>query len=433
MDFKESRSYHTQIGQENMSKEDFNMDFKESERSNDKYIFAEETEQVVTKEMIKELWSSDLRKIEESLGDRIKKRRYLGTFVLLALSAILGSIITIAAMYFYLPEMINQNEFKTEEIQIDLEQNINTNVFTAVARKAMPSVVGITTIIEDRNLFMLEQNRGGLGTGVIVDDRGYILTNSHVISDGDVDKINVILHEGKIIEAEVVWQDRILDLAVIKVDAINLPVAELGNSDLLEVGEIAIAIGNPLGLHFDRTLTQGVISGLNRVIPISSTETMDNLIQTDASINPGNSGGPLLNARGQVIGINTAKIKGGEGLGFAIPINIAKPIVSQIIEHGSFERVLLGVRAVDVAVFEQVTGKDVEVSKGVYIIEVVENTSADLAGLRNDDIIIKMGGRETNTMQQLIRNLFTYKHGDEVELVIVRNNKEKVIVVEFIE
>ncbi|MBN4069558.1 MAG: 2-alkenal reductase [Alkaliphilus sp.] len=361
----------------------------------------------------------------------MKKRRYLSTFVLLALSAILGSIITIVAMHFYLPEIINLNEFKTNERETSLE--IKTSVFTLVARKAMPSVVGITTIIEDRNEFMLEQNRGGLGTGVIVDDRGYILTNSHVISDGDVDKINVILHEGTIIEAEVVWQDRILDLAVIKVDAIDLPVAELGNSDLLEVGEIAIAIGNPLGLHFDRTLTQGVISGLDRMIPISSTETMDNLIQTDASINPGNSGGPLLNARGQVIGINTAKIKDGEGLGFAIPINIAKPIVSQIIEHGSFKRVLLGVRAVDVAVFEQVTGKDVEVSKGVYIIEVIENTSADLAGLRNDDVIIKMDGRETNTMQQFIRNLFTYKHGDKVELTVVRNNKEKVIVVEFIE
>ncbi|MGV8145411.1 MAG: serine protease HtrA [Alkaliphilus sp.] len=405
----------------------------ENEKNNSDFSLDEGTEKIQVGEIAKESWIDELRALEESLDMRMKKQKHVKTFILLILSAIIGSVITLLAVYLYLPELINQNEFKIEDGQAVSEYNTQPSVFTTVARKAMPSVVGITTVVEDRNPLMLEQNRGGLGTGVIVDSRGYILTNSHVISDGDVDRINVILHDSRVIDARVIWQDRILDLAVIKVETTNLPVAELGNSDLLEVGELAIAIGNPLGLHFDRTLTQGVISGLDRMIPISSTETMENLIQTDASINPGNSGGPLLNTKGQVIGINTAKIKGGEGLGFAIPINIAKPIVAQIIEYGSFKRVLLGVRAVDVAIFEQVTGKDVEVSKGVYIVEVVENTSADLAGLRNDDIIIKMDGRETNTMQQFIRNLFTYKYGDKVELLIIRNGKEQVIVVEFIE
>ncbi|MCD5414931.1 MAG: trypsin-like peptidase domain-containing protein [Clostridiales bacterium] len=411
------------------------MDFKEQEieKTNNEYSLVEETEKILTEETTEGPWRNEMRALEESIDGRVKKQKHFKSFVLLILSAVIGSVITLLAVYFYLPELTNHNELEIGDRQVDLVRDTKPSVFTIVARKAMPSVVGITTVIEDQNRFMLGQNRGSLGTGVIVDERGYILTNSHVIRDGDVDRINVILHDGEIIDAKVIWQDRILDLAVIKVEATNLPVAELGDSDLLEVGEIAIAIGNPLGLHFDRTLTQGVISGLDRMIPISRTETMENLIQTDASINPGNSGGPLLNAKGQVIGINTAKIKDGEGLGFAIPINIAKPIVTQIIEYGSFKRVLLGVRAVDVALFEQVTGKDVGVSKGVYIVKVLESSSADLAGLRNEDIIIKMDGRETNTMQQLVKNLFTYKYGDKVELLIIRNNKEKVIGVEFIE
>ncbi|KKH59039.1 hypothetical protein DU75_07475, partial [Methanosarcina mazei] len=206
------------------------------------------------------------------------------------------------------------------QINITTKEDITT--VTAVAKKSMKSVVGITTVETVRD-FIWERQVQGIGSGVIVDSRGYILTNSHVVGDNNADRITVLFEDGDKKVGQVIWHDPSLDLAMVKVNAINLPVADFGDSDTLQIGEIAVAIGNPLGLEFQRTVTSGIISGLNRTIPLDQYYKMEDLIQTDASINPGNSGGPLLNAKGEVIGINTAKISTGEGLGFAIPINIA--------------------------------------------------------------------------------------------------------------
>ena len=166
----------------------------------------------------------------------------------------------------------------------------------------------------------------GVGTGIIVDSNGYILTNSHVISDGQAKTVNVLFSDGSTIDGEVYWYDSQLDLAIVKVNKTGLTAAELGDSDKVQIGDISIAIGNPYGLDLAGTVTQGIISGLDRTIE-TEQGTMTGLLQTDASINSGNSGGPLLNQNGQVIGVNTAKASQGEGLGFAIPINTAKPIV----------------------------------------------------------------------------------------------------------
>lgn len=365
-----------------------------------------------------------------------KKRSGLGYLATALIGALIGSLISMAVMVVYLPEIMNFRGLyiggNTENITITPITDLT--VYSAVARKAMSSVVGITSMTLQRSIFGTVRSPI-TGTGVIVDSRGYILTNSHVVADGDAQEVKVILYDGKELSAEVVWQEKSLDLAIIKVNAANLPVAELGDSDELEVGEIAIAIGNPLGLNFERTLTQGVISGLNRTIPISSTgtETIENLVQTDASINPGNSGGPLLNARGQVIGINTAKISTGEGLGFAIPINTAKPIVDQIMEKGEFKRVYLGIRGVEVEVIESTTGTELQAEYGIYIVEIIPGTPAEDYGLRAGDVIQKVQDVTIKSMGALQKELYKYRPGDKVLVTYMRNGKEEKVDVTFVE
>ncbi|KJF26409.1 2-alkenal reductase [Clostridium aceticum] len=341
------------------------------------------------------------------------------------MGAILGSSISLAAAYMYLPEILQQRGMvNLPAPNVVIEPQHDLTVYTAVAEKAMPSVVGITTVTLQRDVFFGTRRASGLGTGVIVDARGYILTNSHVVGDGDVEEVMVLFHDGTSQPAEVLWNERTLDLAIIKVEGGNLVPAELGNSDELRVGEIAVAIGNPLGLNFERTLTQGVISGLNRSIPLGQGQTIEDLIQTDASINPGNSGGPLLNALGQVIGINTAKIQTGEGLGFAIPINTAKPIVDQFIEKGEFTRVLLGIRGINADAFEGFTGTRLTVDTGVYIVEVEANSIAERYDLKPGDVIIGIGNNEVETMGHLIRELYRYRPGDSTTIRVIRNGAE---------
>ena len=225
------------------------------------------------------------------------------------------------------------------------------NVTEAVAKKVLPSVVGITatttTVSQDIFFGPQQQVVSGVGTGIILDTSGYILTNSHVIMDDSKTKLTVLLSDGREVSGSVKWFDTTLDLAIVKISAANLTPAEMGNSDNLKVGQYVAAIGNPLGLEFQGSVTQGVISGLNRTIVATNdnnTEvSMENLVQVDAAINAGNSGGPLLNSSGQVIGINTAKAESGENMGFAIPIDTAKPIIDSIKANGEFNRVYMGV------------------------------------------------------------------------------------------
>src|SRR5690606_27233341 len=191
------------------------------------------------------------------------------------------------------------------------------------------------------------------------------------------------------------------DLAVVKVDARNLDAADLGNSDLLEVGELAVAIGNPLGLDFQRSVTSGVISGLHRSIQVDEYNVIEDLIQTDASINPGNSGGPLLNAKGEVIGINTAKIKSGEGVGFSIQINLVKQILEEVIKEGSFKNVYIGFTGTEVEVYERQFGVDLKVDNGVIVIEIAPGSPAAKAGLKPMDIILEIDNEPIESMTNL--------------------------------
>lgn len=357
---------------------------------------------------------------------------FLGVF----LGAVLGGVLVLASGLYFLPDFIDRALPETENEQgpIVVDDNNDLNIYSAVAEYAMPSVVGITTITLERDLIFGDiRERPGLGTGVIVDERGYILTNSHVIGDGEVTELMVLLHDGQELPAEVRWNEASLDLAIIKVDEENLPVANLGDSDNLRVGEITIAIGNPMGLDFERTLTQGVVSGLNRSITTTggSAEGIDNFIQTDASINPGNSGGPLLNTDAEVIGINTAKLQNGEGLGFAIPINTAKPIIEQFVETGEFRPVYLGVQGLNAEVYQRSWGEELAVSSGFYVAEVNPGSVAGEYGIESGDVIVGVNGQEVRNRGTLIRELYKLTPGDRATITIVRGEEEMDIDVVF--
>ncbi len=352
-------------------------------------------------------------------------------FTMLVAAVLVGTLLSFSIFYAVLPSLLKARGLAGIGNPVNIGQPLvinpssDLNVYSAVAEKAMPSVVGITTVQITEGLFSGPQRAQGLGTGVIVDERGYILTNSHVINDGQADEVTVLLHDGSHHTAQVLWFEQAMDLAVIKIDGgVNMIPAELGDSDALIVGEIVVAIGNPLGLNFERTLTQGVVSGLNRSVQVSATQIIDSLIQTDASINPGNSGGPLLNTQGQVIGINTAKMSTGEGLGFSIPINTAKPIVDQFIERGEFRRVYLGIRGFNARNAESATGIPMEVDNGVFVVEVVPGSAAENANIQSEDIIIALGDVEVETMGSLIRELYKFRPGDETTVTYLRGEEE---------
>ncbi|HEX3177193.1 MAG TPA: Do family serine endopeptidase [Methylomirabilota bacterium] len=254
------------------------------------------------------------------------------------------------------------------------------------------------------------------GSGVIVDPKGYILTNNHVIENAR--DITVRLSDSRKFPAKLVGRDPKTDLAVLKVDApAALPVAELADSDRLRVGQWAIAIGNPFGL--DRTVTVGIISATarNRV----GVATYENFIQTDASINPGNSGGPLLNLDGKVIGINTAIVASGQGIGFSIPINEARAVMGQLISSGRVVRGWLGIVIQDVT--DELAGTfGVREREGVLVADVMKGGPADSGGLRPGDVVVDFGGTRIREVPDLQRRVANVRPGQAVKLVVVRDN-----------
>lgn len=346
-------------------------------------------------------------------------------------------------------ELLGEQPGASGWLSISASDDITTA--EAVAAKAMPSVVGISTVATQTYGyggffgFGFGFGDGGngytydaemVGTGVIVDDSGYILTNSHVVNDGDTKSITVSLYDGSNVTGTVLWNDANLDLAVVKIDGeAGLAAAELGDSDAVNIGAYAAAIGNPLGLQYERSISQGIISGLNRTISVSdgssssSSTAMEGLMQTDATINSGNSGGPLLNSRGQVIGINTAKASNGEGMGFAIPINVAKPILEQIMESGSYERPYIGISGISLTEQTQYSSESLEeqlgTSKGIYIASVAAGGGAAAAGIEQGDVILAVNGVEVGTMNKLNTVLVAYSVGDTVTLTVMRDKKEE--------
>jgi S1-C subfamily serine protease len=294
-------------------------------------------------------------------------------------------------------------------------------IITAV-EKAMPSVVKI-----------LSQSASGTGTGTgfIFDSDGWILTNRHVVSGAT--QLTVILNDTTELSGEVYGIDTLTDLAIVKVDATDLPAITIGSSDGLVSGQLAIAIGNPLG-EFENTVTTGVISGLGRRIQAgdaatSTSEQLNNLIQTDAAINPGNSGGPLLDSAGQVIGINTAVSQDAQGIGFAIPIDVAKPIMDQARNGQPLERPWIGIYYQTVTK-QLAEDENLPVEHGVLIgsssqsvPSVFPGSPAEGAGLREGDVIVSIDGQQLDLEHDLATEILPHKPGDTVSLQVLRGGE----------
>ena len=368
---------------------------------------------------------------------RPPKRRGIFSYILVALIAgMIGGLVTayIAPTYLYgkmipVPEIYSEGQLSMMNT-VTINPTEEINVVAAVATKAVSSVVGITTVSIERDFFWSRPVEG-VGSGVVVSSDGYILTNSHVIGDGNAREIQVLFESGDKAQGRVLWYDATLDLAVVKVSATNLHAAELGDSDEIRVGELAVAIGNPLGLDFQRTVTSGVISGLHRSVQVNQYNVMEDLIQTDASINPGNSGGPLLNSKGQVIGINTAKIQTGEGLGFSIPINMVKPVLKEIVEEGTFNNVYIGFTGSEVEIYEVQMDTDLPAESGVVAIEILPGSPADQAGLRSLDVITYVDDEQVTSMANLRKILYNYRIGDSAQLTIDRGGEIIYVTVRF--
>lgn len=303
--------------------------------------------------------------------------------------------------------------------------------FSNVAKKVTPSVVNISTVSRKKivqpffemnpffeDFFGAPQTRRdkSLGSGFLISKDGYIVTNNHVVRDAE--SIQVKLSNDKVYNAKVVGGDQKTDIAVIKISAADLPAAVLGDSDKLDVGQWAIAIGNPFGL--DRTMTVGVISATGR--SNMGIETYENFIQTDASINPGNSGGPLLNVYGEVIGINTAIVAAGQGLGFAIPINMAKPVFSQLIQKGSVSRGYMGV-TIQPVTEELAQSFGLKHTKGALVNDIIKGGPADKAGIKQGDVITALNGTEVKDPSHLQRLVAEAGIGKIARITVFRDGK----------
>ena len=285
-----------------------------------------------------------------------------------------------------------------------------------IYKKVAPAVVMVSTKTIQSVNGWFQQETEGMGSGFIINEEGYILTNYHVI-DG-AKEVTVTLSDGREVTASVVNYDSDKDIAMIKInEEVKVPgVVELGDSDALQPGEEVVAIGNPLSKELSSTLTKGIISALNRNVETQSGVST-NLIQTDTAINAGNSGGPLINTKGQVIGINTLKASdGAEGIGFAIPINDVKEKID------SLSKPILNL-GVSVRVVDETLAKKLNLEEGLYVVEVTEYSSAEKAGLRSGDLIVKADGRRVKTFEELQEVKNSKKEGDSINIEFIRDGK----------
>lgn len=368
-------------------------------------------------------------------NDNLNKNPGMGKIVIIIalvfslIGGIIGSAIT---TYKLLPQ--GESKISNSDSNITISAKDNVSVASAVAKKAMSSVVGITTKGVRQSLFGQVEVQG-VGSGVIVDPKGYILTNAHVVKLNNqvVKDVTVRLNNEKDIQGKTIWADEMIDLAIVKINTDEkLNAASLGDSDALSIGDTAIAIGNPISLQFSQTVTQGIISGLDRYVgAVSGGGYMTGLIQTDASINGGNSGGALLNAEGEVIGINTVKVQSAEGLGFSIPINFIKPIIKQVIETGKYKEMSMGMLTMNVDVAAQVLNEKPDLDKGIFVYKVYDGSPAAAAGLEAGDIVTRIGKDQVSDNNALKSILYKYQVGDKVEIEYVRNGKKITTEVSF--
>ncbi len=312
---------------------------------------------------------------------------------------------------------------------ISLEEYSDTGIYAA--NKILPSIVGITveyTMNSPYFGYSMQSTGTATGSGVIISKDGYILTNNHVVNTSSTtsyfqvsqaSKVTVKLYNDETeYEAKIIGTDESTDLAVIKIEKDNLPAAELGDSDSVQVGEFSMAVGNPLGM--DSTVTAGIISASNRTITSDGKEFK--VIQTDAAINSGNSGGALVNSKGEVIGINTLKLSGTgiEGIGFAIPINSTVDIYEQLISDGKVKRPYIGISGRDI---DEKTAKQYNLVEGVYVVSIEQFSAAEKSGLKSYDVITEVDGTKIKNMDELNNIKNSHEIGDTLTLKVYRENE----------
>lgn len=367
-----------------------------------------------------------------------KKTSFGKSFVLPFCSGILGASL-VMAICFGIPEVnklitTNTSDSKNDTSYSDKLTEVSLSNFSDtsinVASKVRPSIVGIEVEYSINSIF----SRGGTakaeGSGIIISEDGYILTNNHIVNSSSnnsyyevskASKLTVYLYnDDTAYEAKIIGTDEQTDLAVIKIEKTGLTAAELGNSDSVQVGEFSMAVGNPLGMQ--SSVTSGIISAVNRKVTDSDGKTFT-LIQTDAAINAGNSGGALVNAEGKVIGINTLKLSGTgiEGMGFAIPINSTIEIYEQLIQYNKVKRPYIGISGINL---DEKTAEYNKLVVGIYVKSIEDFSSAQKAGLKIGDVIVGADGKNITTMDELNEIKNSHKIGDEMTLKVNRNGSE---------
>lgn len=358
-----------------------------------------------------------------------KKKNNIFNIVILC---IMTSLITFCITWFYFnnekntKKNINTNQkiSYTDNVEKKIGDKNNENNTTSIFNKSIKSVVGLSVLnIDSSSIFNSNSSDSiNMGSGIIVSSNGYIVTNQHVAGSVN-NKVIVTLENGTSYNGVTMWVDEVLDLAIVKINAVNLEVSVLGDSDILNLGDNVFAIGNPLGMDFQRTITSGIISALKRTIKIGKGNNvgyMQDLIQTDAAINSGNSGGPLINAEGEVIGINTIKVTEAEGIGFAIPINIIKPIIQEFIDNGEFEEAYLGIFAYDNKLLGYLNSNMI-VEDGICVANLDKFGPLKNSKIKIGDILVSIDGHKLNTMVELRKYLYTKKPLDTVQLTYINS------------
>lgn len=386
--------------------------------------------------------SDDFKEIYSNFGEKKNKRGIAITLLISIVSSILCTVLTIGIIFSTpsLKQKLFSNEEKikgfeeqitttTSTNQISLEKYSNTAIYAA--NKVLPSIVGISVeyTITSNSFYGLSQTSSASGSGIIISEEGYILTNNHIVNSTDssyyyqVSKANSVTvylyNDNTPYNAEIIGTDEETDLAIIKINKEGLTPVELGNSDMVSVGEFVLAVGNPLGLQ--SSVTSGIISAVNREV-VTTGGVKYSLIQTDAAINSGNSGGALVNAEGKVIGINTLKLSGAgiEGVGFAIPINKTIDIYTQLIENGKVLRPYIGIEGTDL---DEKIANRYNLPVGIYINSIQKFSAAEIAELKVGDVIVKVDGESIKTMDELNAMKNKKNIGDEMTLTVYRNGE----------
>jgi S1-C subfamily serine protease len=328
---------------------------------------------------------------------------------------------------FGMTETISNNEVEVETQPVPVvdlggdEEALDaySRTVSTAAKIVSPAVVNIEVAHDGKN-------PGGSGSGIIFTPDGFILTNSHVVHGATA--IRVALPDGRKFHAERVGEDPDTDLAVIRIDGPNLPCATLGDSAALRVGQLVVAIGNPYGFQY--TVTAGVVSAMARSIRSAFGRIVDNVIQTDAALNPGNSGGPLVNGRGQVVGINTAIIRPAQGICFAIPSNTAKFVAAQLLRFGRVKRSYVGLGGQDIPLQRRVVRfHKLDFDGGVLVIQIEPASPAERAGIQQGDIIVEFDGVPVERMDELYRLLTEERVGKTTEIVVLRGLEKRAMFV----